>query len=711
MKKIIKAIFLVCLIVIAGCSRDVITIPEQQIEEGKEVTVSFTTSVPEFKTVVTRANGGVNNMYLLVFDENGSFIARRTATLTNQTETGGTFTASLPSSSSKRTVHFVSNLEVSAFNDSPGVNEATVVALLSTTNATFWSRVELSNGISVNSFTGLQVELLRNQAKISVKNEASNFATTGFVIHNAPDKGTVAPYSTIGGFVEGTITEPSGVVLLPAIQTNISTTDKYLFERKNATASEITTVIMQGTYEGQTYFYKIDLIDADKNRYEIERNYHYIVTIKTVTRAGYSSFDDALAGASHNNTALDPVIERYPMISDGVGKLEVEKTLVILTQPNQTFQVWAKFFPDITSDAVDNSEVTVTLQTGNAAIVASSLSFNPSTGIISGTGLGTLPEEPGVALIRVSKGELARTVRVQLRPPFSFDPVTINNVSPGVLQNGQSQDAYLRFTIPNDFPDDLFPLPVKIYSQGLYPASTGLEMVVESGQIHYIYRTASKGEKTVYFKSNKSFNSESITLKADYFVDGEVGYEVVLEQGQGKITYGNSIKIPVTGNVSVSPGSIEILADGIYKYTRSGGNDNTAVTLTFDNKVSGDNNSYYIERYTIQSTNQQLENGTTLNMDLTEHVFRGTLRWYRNGNNNGNINQNQTVTISPAITDGTFTRLGDGYYMLVVPASTDMNTSITFTYNRNTGGSQGTYTLTRTLDAMKTNYNLQLNPQ
>ncbi len=496
MNKIISGLSLLCLILLAGCTPENLQVPEIPASEGGEVMVRFTANIPEFKTVQTRANGGVDDMHLLVFDENGIFIARRKATLTDQTATGGTFTASLPASSSRRTVHFVSNLEESVFIDSPGSNEASVVALLNTSNATFWSGVELTNGISANSFDNITVELLRNQAKISVENIAANFEYSGFTIHNTPNKGTVAPYSVANGFMEGTITEPSDVTLNPAQLDNILTDEKYLFERKNANASEITTVIVQGEYEGTSYYYKIDLIDADKNRYDIERNWHYKVKIETVTRSGYTSFDDALTGASHNNTALDPVIEKYPMISDGNSKLEVEKTLIILTQPNQTFQVWAKYFLAIHDEAFDNTDVTVSLQTGNSAI-SGSLSFDKTSGIISGTGLSELPTEPGVALIRVSKGELARTIRVILRTPFSFDQVTINNASPGLIPNGQSQDAVLRFNIPSDFPTDLFPLPVRIYAQGLYPASTGLQMVVENEQIHYIYMASATGEQAV----------------------------------------------------------------------------------------------------------------------------------------------------------------------------------------------------------------------
>ncbi|MDD4412009.1 MAG: hypothetical protein PHO58_05935, partial [Bacilli bacterium] len=524
MSKIIKAISLICLIIIAGCSQDVILIPDQQIQEGEEVAVSFNTIIPEFKTVVTRANGGVNDMYLLVFDENGNYIARRQAALSNQTDAGGTFTAQLPSSSNSRIVHFISNYDWSGFNDIAGLNEATVVALLSTSNTTFWSRVELENGISSTSFSGLTVSLLRNQAKISVVNEADELTFNGFTIHNKPSKGSVAQYSSTTGFEEGVITEPLDMTLIPAQSSDISTDEKYLFERKNAYATDITTVIVRGNYNGQQYYYKIDLIDSDKNRYDIERNYHYIVKIKTVTRAGYVEFNDALEGASHNNTALDPIIEKYPIISDGISKLEVEKTLVILTQPNQQFSVWAKYFPEISNESFDNTGVSVTLQSGNTSIVGSSLNFDSSTGIITATGLGQLPEEPGNARIVVTKGDLARTIRVVLRNPFSFDPITINDQNPGLVPDGQSMGVALKFNIPEDFPEDLFPLPIKIYSNGLYPATVGLEMVVEGSQIHYIYRATQKGIQTINFKTNKSGNAETLSIKADYFADGAIAY-------------------------------------------------------------------------------------------------------------------------------------------------------------------------------------------
>lgn len=679
MNKILKGLSIFYLIFIVGCSQDVITIPEKQLQDGEDVSVSFTTSVPEYKTVITRANGGVNEMYLLVFDENGNYIARRVATLSSQTSTGGTFTAQLPSSSNRRIIHFVSNYDWTNFNDTPGINEAGVVALLSTQNATFWSRMVLNSGISSTSFNGITVELLRNQAKISVINEAAELTYDGFTIHNTPQKGSVAPYSLANGFTVGTITEPLNISLSPALVSGISIAEKFLFERKNASASNITTVIIRGTYSGQQYYYKIDLIDAQKNRYNIERNYHYIVKIKKVTRAGYTNFNDALQGASHNNTALDPIIEKYPMISDGTSKLEVERTLVVLTQPNQQLNVWAKYFPDINSETFNNSGVTVAIQSGNEALVGSSLSFAPLTGIITATGLNQLPQVPGEARIVVSQGELARTIRVVLRTPFVFDPVTINNASPATLNGAQGENAVLRFNIPNDFPDDLFPLPINIYTQGLYPAVSGLEMVVESGQIHYIYRATQKGVQTINFKTNKSGNLETVTLKADYFTDGAVGYNVVFKTGN--LTYGsNSTPVPYAwrSGLSATVGTFNMPTNENGKYVWSLSSTQASQSQTVSLEVV---EGFLRKRYSRSSIIPNSTTNINLNTETVISVEGGTITY---GGTNASVPAGTGVPsgATVAATTGSITITATGQFQYNLPTTYNSSTPVTFTYNK-----------------------------
>lgn len=701
--RLLYYLFAIFLLSLGGCMQDDMQLPQAIEQEGDDVTVRFSVNIPEYKTVQTRANGGVNDLFLLVFDDNGNFIARRQATLSDQTETGGKFTASLPSSTSHRNVHFVSNYDWAGFNDqyAVGINEASIVALMSTSNVAFWSRVELTNGISSTTFSGQTVELLRNQSKISVTNEASNFTYEGFTIHNRPSAGTVAPFSTATSlFTEGVITEPSGVGLITAQTSDISTSEKYLFERKNANASNITTVIVKGKYEGQTYYYKIDLIDADKNRYDIQRNYHYVVKIQTVTRAGYTSFNDALTGASHNNTALDPIIEKYPIISDGTSKLEVEKTLVVLTDAGEQFSVWAKYYPDLNSNTVDNSGVTATIQSGNEAIDESTFSFNQSTGVITAKGKSPMPSEVKEGRIVVTKDDLARVIRVVQRSPFSFTPVTINNGNPGSVLNGQSRDATLRFNIPSDFPEDLFPHPIRIYAQGLYPAASGLEMVVENGIMSYIYMATSTGQQTINFKTNKSNNAETVSLKADYFTDGSVAYSTT-NSISGNITYGGQ-NVPSGANVTQSTGNIEINQNGKFEYGLPANyTNNTDVTFTYIRSV----NANYSEEYKVTTTIGNLISNESINLNLENYIFEGTIKY-----GNGNDVPTNSGTVSKTSGPGDFQMNGTGKYIYSVTYTTDNNTSVSFRYR--TGGFFGigstTYTQSRTISQLKNNSNLQL---
>lgn len=701
--RLLYYLFAILLLSLGGCMQDDMQLPQAIEQEGDDVTVRFSVNIPEYKTVQTRVNGGVNDLFLLVFDDNGNFIARRQATLSDQTETGGKFTASLPSSTSHRNVHFISNYDWASFNDqyAVGINEASIVALMSTSNVAFWSRVELTNGISSTTFSGQTVNLLRNQSKISVTNEANNFTYEGFTIHNRPSAGTVAPFSTATGlFTEGVITEPSGVGLLTAQTSDISTSEKYLFERKNANASNITTVIVNGKYEGQIYYYKIDLIDANKNRYDIQRNYHYVVKIQTVTRAGYTSFNDALTGASHNNTALDPIIEKYPIISDGTSKLEVEKTLVVLTDTGEQFSVWAKYYPDLNSNTVNNSGVTATIQSGNEAIDESTFSFNQSTGVITANGKSPMVSEVKEGRIVVTKGDLARVIRVVQRSPFSFTPVTINDGNPGSVLNGQSRDATLGFSIPSDFPEDLFPHPIRIYAQGLYPAASGLEMVVENGVMSYIYMATSTGQQTINFKTNKSNNAETVSLKADYFIDGSVFYSTgnaIL----GTIKYGGQ-NVPAGAEVSSTTGSIQVESNGQFVYVHSSSN-NTNVTFTYKHKV----NNNYSEEYEYTTTINNLNSSKNIAMAKTNYVFEGTIEFYSSGwfgDSWNNVPANGTVSTPSGPSSGNLSMTSAGNYEYTVPASTSDNTSIKFRYRRNNTN----YEQSKTISDLKSNSNLLL---
>ena len=714
MKKTIYGILTLFLFILfAGCTQDEVVQPEIQLLDGGNVMVRFSTVIPEYNTVQTRANGGVNDMYVLVFDQSGTFITREMATLTDQTETGGTFTASLPSSTNPRIVHFICNYNWGGFSDAGvlGSNEAAVVALLSTTDATFWSRRELPGGINTGSFPSSNpIELLRNQAKISVSNDAANFSLQGFTIHNTPDKSSVAPFNTATtNFEEGAITEPIGMGLNSALQSDISSTEKYLFERRNRSAAAITTVIVRGIYNGTSYYYKIDLIDSEQVRYNIERNYHYSVKIKTVTKEGYTSFNDALTGASHNNTALDPIIEKYPIISDGVSKLQVEKTLIVVTEPNKAISVWANYYPDIDSNTINNSGVTVSIMSDEGALASGSLTYNASTGIITATSAAVLGAEPAVALLRVQKGDLVRTIRVVLRTPFLFTPIRINDRNPGKLTNAQNTTANLKFFIPVDFPVDLLPLPVKIYTQGLYPSTPGLQMVVTGGMIHYIYMATTTGTHIVNLKTNKAGNVETVTLKADYFIDGTINYDILLYNGA--ITYGTgNTAIPMGATVTASVGNFQITSTGQYLYTPPlVSNNNTPVTLTYTHLVNSNTNGGVAQSFeeiynSVTTTVGDLDNGNINFSTIDNFRVIGRIT-YSNSKTNVPRNGDITVTNTGNATI-TSTMPSAGHYQLIISGNPTNIGNITISHIVRSGWwpnyTYTTYSATKTISTLRT---------
>ena len=220
--------------------------------------------------------------------------------------------------------------------------------------------------------------------------------------------------------------------------------------------------------------------------------------------------------------------------------------------------------------------------------ICRSLAWNPATGTITATSAASLPIEQGEALILVQKGDLARTIRVVLRTPFQFDPVTINDLNPAQLVNDQDISATLKFNIPADFPAVLFPLPVNIYTQGLYPAASGLQMVVEQGVIHYVYQATTTGEQTVLFKTNKSSNNETVTLQADYFTDGSVAYypEFIIISGpieyQGWFGWWNDVPQNATVSVSgVSGANMVIPSSGDFLFSMPFTTGNPTITFTY----------------------------------------------------------------------------------------------------------------------------------
>ena len=74
----------------------------------------------------------------------------------------------------------------------------------------------------------------------------------------------------------------------------------YTFESVAGTAQGSTAVVIQATYKGVPYYYRMHL-DIDNNDYALIRNFHYIVKIKNIKREGAPTMEEAIKQETADN--------------------------------------------------------------------------------------------------------------------------------------------------------------------------------------------------------------------------------------------------------------------------------------------------------------------------------------------------------------------------------------------------------------------------
>ena len=230
-----------------------------------------------------------------------------------------------------------------------------------------------------------KVPLLRNYAEITVTDATDNtFYFEGFTVYNLLDRGTVAPYnSTTQEFQSFTYPDPETGGIKNYIYPEISSfgyeghaltsakliTDFvrkddgtvkyynsndpfYVYERKVSVMTDEEEkwrespphIIIKGKYKnGQSitdttgitsYYYKMDLVYTEKDAlgneevkyYNILRNFMYQFNITAVHDVGYTSLDEAVAGAAGNNISGSSSTSKLTNISDNEGRLWVSHT-------------------------------------------------------------------------------------------------------------------------------------------------------------------------------------------------------------------------------------------------------------------------------------------------------------------------------------------------------------------------------------------------
>lgn len=549
-----KILFLSLIIAwFTACSNEDIVTSTFPVEEGSTCELTFNVVIPETisagRVLGEPTMSSIRSLNLLVFDENGLYIANQSATkVTPVSTTTGTYKVSLNATGYKRIIHVVANYDKEI---SYQPTENAVLAQLNVYNGedAYWQRIELDKGISEN-MDFPTVELVRNFARVSLAiGENTNFRLDGFVVVNQAKGGTVAPYKTSaeGGFASFTgstfydnLIQESYVGVQPAkVEIDKTIPDqsseqyndkdpKYLYERTQLGDNDPACIIIKGSYNnGPSTFYKIDIInkkgDVDQY-YKLFRNFSYDLTINSVAGDGKNTPGEAMEHAASNNLSASVELQNLLNISDGIDRLFVSviDTTIVDDKP---FEIKYKFLEDGTGA---NSKVRFyNFENGN--VISSYVCNQASTDQKGFTTITIYPHTPEAGkkeqIITISGGKLSRSITLALRKPYEF--VNVGCTKPGA---GAGQPLTVTFTLP-DLPESLFPLTfvVEAVNHTIYPDTEyGVSMPVvllENGSFGYA-RTVTYEEyqksKVIEcpFKTNAANADSNINITNKYFTPG-----------------------------------------------------------------------------------------------------------------------------------------------------------------------------------------------
>ena len=538
MKRLLYTI--ISLFILVGCHQDNIELSQQPPTDGEKVTISLSVQIPEAQSAMSRAfnddGSNIDTLCLVVFNENNylsevawAYDLKYTPTDYTAAEGEVCFKVDLKPSASTRYIHFIAyqNDDVAdteyiedelttQLNNIQYGAEATIMSALnvSGTKDAYWQRLKLAE-IRDNDETKAamrRIPLVRNFAKITVTNSAANFAITQIAVVTPPSKGSIAPYFD-GDFavfndeknplLYETILStgyngyspsdylPNNNVLGPEVAwtENATSVSTYLYERNQRTNTDkLTYLLIAGKYNGgNVTYYKLDLVNANGDRYNILRNFNYNVTITSVVGDGLS-YDDALANAPGNNISGSVEAQNFLNISDGTGQLfvsYVKKTIV----SDDAVTLMYKYIPNLNTDNdndgnpdVNNAAVTLTPQVKTSDNVFASKasgingydivqSSTDETGENAGWRTITIkPNKPGdnplTQTLTLKGGSLQRTITYTLREAYNLIAQCTEEVSD---EMNSEMEVYIY--IPTDLPDYIFPLTffIEADKRSIYP--------------------------------------------------------------------------------------------------------------------------------------------------------------------------------------------------------------------------------------------------
>lgn len=628
-------------------------------QESDKVTLSLSLQIPEAQSLDTRAfnddGRNINSLYLAVFNEYGFLEEIVGATKLGYIPEGYTkqddevyFEVELKQSSYKRIIHFIAyqsdgesdELTKQIKNMEYGTESALISSLnVSGTKDAYWQRKEFPNGIRDNEETkGMmrRVPLVRNFAKIIVKETDDDFVITKIAIVNPASKGSVAPYFD-GGFAVfnnektaldySTIKEsgyngfsPNGAI--PAAVTlsdddyvnwpeGAKEVSTYLYER-NQTSNEAYLLVAGKWKTNSETFYKVDLVDANNVRYNILRNFQYTVTITSVVGDGHPDAPTAIANPAGNNISGSTEMESFLNISDGEKQLFVTYTKKTLVSGNPVYDLKYKYISNVAvgkNSTLEEGAVTIDAPAGDVLETTAT----PSTELDDGwCTLELNPYEPTsipkTQDIIISAGGLQRKITLTLREAYELSVSCTESVADKM---GAPIEVFI--SIQNDLPSYLFPLTFFVESSALsiypdasrnrLPVNTRTTIVEEKTgnsfgfdreltwtEYETLKQSASNGKVSIpcYFLTNKDNSASDIYVYHELFNKDKDNFVNITMKEFTNITWTNLDRY----------GSRN---DGTFSFRTENANDEVTVTIKEGGTVIYSETHTGLTTYTIST--------------------------------------------------------------------------------------------------------------
>lgn len=510
----------------------------EQVTEGGDtngtVTISFSVSLPD-DGLATKAFGedwrtDIKSLHLVVFDENGYFIAVHEAQLE-----GTQYKVTLHKTDKKRVIHFIANCPVEQIQYG---HESNVISNLYSIKGTdsevaYWHRIEVwyiladSQGkldpLIADAFK--DVTLLRNYASINVVDNVDDFVLEGYAIYNTINVGTIAPFNVAQHkfqkftdqagdnftYQELTYDEKYYGHALSRVSLNSTLTDldfmdprypTYMYERKISARTEDEDkwhespahIVLKGKYGGSsaTSYYKVDMIDDNHTYYNILRNFKYTFIINSVAGSGYASLQEAMDNPAGNNLSGSTDTQGITNISDGVGRIFVSYTDTTLTS-SAPIKLRFKYIPNISNYNVTANDV-VDVQgilDGTGSVIQSAIvSADDATGswegwreiIIQPKNPGAITHVQEINLKVPENPNLNKNVRIRLQKSY----VMTVECNPDKVGSAAGYPVTVNIGLPKNLTEDLFPLhlaiEVKDYSLSPDATVSGNDVIVEPGK-------------------------------------------------------------------------------------------------------------------------------------------------------------------------------------------------------------------------------------